>query len=67
MIKKQFLIPEYYVHKIPMCDDCRIELQFTGVELPSCPPLLQHQCPKCGKVYTIPREDLQGEWKWRTL
>lgn len=66
-IKKQFLIPEYYIHKIPICDDCNVELEDTGRMLMSNPPLTVLKCSKCNKEYQINSYELQGEWKWRTI
>lgn len=67
MIHKQFLIPEYYIHKIPMCDNCKIELESTETVLASYPPLYPYKCPHCGEIYNIREQDLKGEWKWRTI
>lgn len=67
MIEKHFLFPQYYVHKIAKCDECKCELYYTGIELLSNPPLKQMKCPKCGKEYNINAKELQGEWKWRAI
>lgn len=67
MIKKSYLIPEFYIHKIPYCDDCDEQLKDTGIALMSNPPQYQYICPKCNKTYTFNDKDIQGEWKWRTI
>lgn len=67
MIEKQYLIPECYINKVPKCDECKVELWNTGVELLSTNCLRVYQCPNCNKKYNIPAADLQGEWKWRTI
>ena len=66
-IKKQFLIPECYVHKVPICDDCAQQLEDTGRRLMSNPPLCQFICKRCNKEYSFREHELQGEWKWRTI
>ena len=67
MIRKQFLIPECYINKIPICDDCQEILQNTGVQLLTSPPKYQLVCPKCSKSYTFNESELKGEWKWKTI
>lgn len=67
MIDKQFLFPEYYIAKIPKCDDCKVKLQDTGISLMTNPPQRQFVCPKCSKQYNIYENELQGEWRWRTI
>lgn len=67
MIKKKYLFPEYYIHKVPYCDECNIPLKDTGQQLLVNPPISMHICPRCGKEYTFNVNELQGEWKWRTL
>lgn len=67
MIEKHFLFPQYYIHKVAKCDECKCELYYTGIELLSNPSLKQMKCPKCGKEYNISIKELQGEWKWRAL
>lgn len=68
MIDKHFLFPEFYIAKIPKCDDCKgIVLQQTGQILMSNPALIQYKCPNCGKIYDIREDELQGEWKWRAI
>lgn len=68
MIDKHFLFPEFYIAKIPKCDDCKgIVLRQTGQILMSNPPLIQYKCPSCGKIYDIREDELQGEWKWRAI
>lgn len=66
MIKKEFLIPECYIHKQAYCDDCGELLIDTGNQLLSSPPKTVMKCNKCNKFYHINVEELQGEWKWRT-
>ena len=67
MIKKEFLFPHYYVHKIPYCDDCNIKLVNMNQRLLSYPPMDMYKCKQCGKEYTFNVNDLQGEWRWRTI
>lgn len=67
MIKQQFLFPEYYVQKIPFCDNCNVELYFTGSQLLSAPAKNVMRCPNCKKFYHISENELQGEWKWKTI
>lgn len=67
MIKKQFLIPECYVHKVPVCDNCNEVLVDTGIMNMSNPSQCKFVCPKCNKEYTFFEKDLRGEWKWRTI
>ena len=67
MIKKQFLIPECYVHKVPVCDNCNEVLVDTDIMNMSNPPQCKFVCPKCNKEYTFSEKDLRGEWKWRTI
>lgn len=67
MIEEHFLFPQYYIHKIPKCDTCKIELWNTNVELMSNPPQRVYQCPKCNEKYNISVDDLEGEWKWRMI
>ena len=67
MIKKEFLIPEFYINKRAFCDNCDVELQDTGTRLMSNPPLIVLRCSKCNKEYNIRSDELQGEWKWRTI
>lgn len=67
MIKEKFLFPQYYIHRIPMCDDCNEELKRLPYELLSSPPQYQFQCPKCNKTYRYYDYQIQGEWKWREI
>lgn len=67
MIERHFLFPEYYVQKVAKCDECKIELQDTGVTIMSNPPIMQYNCPKCGKIYEFTKTELEGGWKWRIL
>lgn len=67
MIQKQFLFPQYYILKIPVCDDCNIKLQDTGRRLLSSPPISVYKCSKCNKEYHFRQGELEGEWKWRTI
>ena len=68
MIDKHYLFPEVYIAKIPKCDDCKgIVLKQTGQVLMSNPALIQYKCPNCDKIYNIREDELQGEWKWRTI
>lgn len=66
-IKKQFLIPECYIQKIPVCDNCGLPLQDTGRRLMSYPPKATFICNHCNKEHTFFENELQGEWKWRTI
>ncbi len=66
-IHKQFLIPEFYIMKIPVCDECNIQLEDTNVMLPSYPPKYVYKCKQCGKEYNYTETELRGEWKWRTI
>lgn len=66
-IRKQFLIPECYINKIPICDDCGQLLEDTGRRLLSSPPRASYICKKCNKEYNFFEYELQGEWKWRTI
>lgn len=67
MIEKHFLFPEYYIHKIPKCDDCKEVLEDMHIELPVYPSRYKFICPKCNKIYEFTYKDLEGEWKWRTI
>lgn len=67
MIEKHFLFPEYYVLKVPKCDDCKIELQDTGYMIMTNPPVKQYRCSKCGRLYNFNESDIQGNWKFRTI
>ena len=51
MIKEEYLFPQYFVNKIPICDDCKEPLKNTNQQLLSNPPLLIYKCPKCNKEY----------------
>lgn len=66
-IKKQYLIPEFYIQKIPICDDCNIPLIDLQCQLLSSPPKAMYKCKKCNKNYNFNVNDIQGEWKWRTI
>lgn len=67
MIRKQYVYPECYINKIPICDDCKETLKDTGRRLMSNPPLIVLQCPKCKREYNYRENELQGEWKWKTI
>jgi len=67
MISKHYLFPEFYIAKIPMCDDCKIQLQDDNLMLATQPPQWQYSCPKCGKLYSFYEKDLRGEWKFKTI
>lgn len=67
MIEKRFLIPECYVFKIPKCDDCKVELQKLPYELLTYPAKYHYQCPECKKEYTFLQNEVEGEWRWRTI
>lgn len=67
MIKKQFLFPECYINKVPYCDKCKVQLLNTNTELLTSPPIKIFQCPKCKEKYNIRADELQGEWKWKTI
>lgn len=68
MIEKQFVFPEYYINKVPKCDDCKnVILQDTGIRLTSYPPQIVLRCPNCNREYTHYEHELRGEWKWRAI
>lgn len=67
MIKKHFLFPEYYVAKVPYCDDCDVQLRNTNTQILSTPPSNLYICPKCNKEYYFSVDSLGGEWKWRVI
>ena len=67
MIEKCFLFPEFYVAKVPKCDDCKVVLQDNNLMLATNPPQWQYVCPKCNKLYAFYEKDLKGEWKWRAI
>lgn len=67
MIKKQYLIPEAYINKIPYCDICDRPLEQKNEVLLSSPPMYMFKCPSCGKDYTFREDEVKGEWKWRTI
>lgn len=67
MIDKVFLFPQYYIAKIPKCDDCKAQLVANGMQILTSPTQSVYHCPKCGKEYTFYDKDLQGEWKWRAI
>ena len=67
MIKTEYVFPEYYIKRTAFCDDCQVELHFTGTQLLSAPAKNVMICPKCRKRYDIPETEMQGEWKWRTI
>lgn len=66
-IQKQFLFPECYVHKIPMCDNCNIPLGDANIMLAGEPPYFVYRCSKCNKEYYFRESEIRGEWKWRTI
>lgn len=67
MIKEEYLFPQYFVNKIPICDDCNEPLKNTNQQLLSNPPLLIYKCPKCNKEYYYKESEIRGEWKWKTI
>ena len=67
MIKEEFLFPQFYVNKIPICDNCKSRLKDTGMMYMSNPPILEYKCENCEKFYTFKESDLKGEWKWRVI
>ena len=68
MIDKHFLFPEFYIAKVPKCDDCTgIVLKQTGQIIMTNPALIEYVCPKSGKNYSYREDELQGEWKWRAI
>lgn len=67
MIEKRFLFPECYVAKVPFCDDCKVQLSQSGVQVLTNPVKLQYICSKCHKEYYFLESEVQGEWKWRML
>ena len=67
MIKNHYLFPQFYIAKIPYCDECNIQLIQTGMELLTYPPMIEYKCERCNKIYNISQNDLEGEWKWRVL
>lgn len=67
MIKNEFLIPEYYVNPIPICDDCSTRLEFTGTVYASNPPSYEYICPNCNKRYGFLESEIKGYWRWRTI
>jgi len=36
-----------------MCDDCLVDLKYTGMAYLTSPPQYPHECPKCGRQYTL--------------
>ena len=67
MIDKHFLFPEFYIAKVPKCDECKVVLKQIGQMLMSNPVLIEYICPQCNKIYNYKETDLQGEWKWRAI
>lgn len=67
MIEKHYLFPECYIAKIPKCDKCKIELRQTGTHLATYPPQLEYECPGCKEISYYREDEVQGEWKWRTI
>lgn len=67
MIKKSYLFPEFYIHKQAYCDDCNLPLKNTNTQWLTNPPMQVFVCEKCGKEYHVSIDELQGEWKWRTI
>ena len=53
--------------KVPICDDCKVQLQDNNLMLASYPPKWQYSCPKCNKIYEFFEKDLKGEWKFRAM
>ena len=66
-IQKQFLFPEFYINKVPICDECNMQLVDTGVMLSSNPPYWIYRCSKCKKEYQVKESEIRCEWKWRTI
>ena len=67
MIEKHFVFPEYYIVKVPLCDDCKVRLHDNNLMIATNPPQWQYSCPQCNKVYTFSSEELKGEWKFKAL
>ena len=67
MIEKKFLFPEYYILKIPKCDKCNVALKNNNMQLAIYPPKYEYECPECGNIYNFREDEVQGEWKWRTI
>lgn len=67
MIKNEYLVPEFYINKVPYCDKCSVELHTTGAMLLSNPAKIEYRCPKCNNVTHYSEDLLRGEWKWRTI
>lgn len=65
MIKEEKLIPEYYINRIPYCDDCNVRLIDTGRRLLSSPLQWSMKCPNCNKFYHINETELESEWVWK--
>ena len=50
MIIKKYKIPvelHYY------CDDCKVEVESTGIAKPVYPMKYVHRCPKCNKTFLL--------------
>lgn len=67
MIEKQYLMPEFYIHKIPKCDKCNVVLTDTHISYPTSPVKWKYVCPICNEEYTFTSDELQGEWKWKII
>lgn len=67
MIKSQYLLPEFYIRKYPICDICNKELVKQSYELMTNPVTYVYKCPNCNKEYNYREDELRGEWKWRTI
>lgn len=67
MIQNHYLFPQFYICKVPYCDDCNIQLLSLNQTLLSDPPMQMFKCTKCGREYSYRADELQGEWKWRAL
>lgn len=65
MIRKECLVPDYYLKKIPVCDNCNVDLKQEPNVLMSNPVQYIYKCPKCGNEYYFREEDIKGEWKWK--
>jgi DNA-directed RNA polymerase subunit RPC12/RpoP len=50
MIIKKVKIP---VELHYLCDDCKVEVESTGMVLTTDPLQYVHKCPKCGKKYNL--------------
>jgi hypothetical protein len=67
MIKNTFLFPQYYIQKVPYCDICNIPLTGTGTVIMTNPPMHEYVCESCHKKYSFSENEIQGEWRWRSI